>query len=79
MDIMKLKASEIRSFNEAKFKEAEADIREQLNKNRLDVYGNQASMSANAKKLRKSLARIKTVLSERRREASAKAVEPKEA
>lgn len=67
MDILKIKAEEARGFDAGKCREVELDIRRELNKIRLDVYANHAANSTRSKQLRKSLARIKTVVSERKK------------
>lgn len=59
-----VKAEAIRSMEAAQRKEMEMDIRKELNQIRLDIYGNASAASSKSQQMRRTLARIKTVINE---------------
>lgn len=66
MDITKVTAEELRGSDKAKWKELEAEVRQQLAHLRMDIYSNGAASSTKKKQLKRSLARLKTVQNESR-------------
>ena len=66
MDYLNVKASELASSEEKDLRVAELEIRKQIAELKLDVY-NPAVNSGKVRKLRKTLARIKTVLTAKKR------------
>ena len=67
MDYLNVKASELASSEEKDLRVAELEVRKQIAELKLDVYDNPAANSGKVRKLRKTLARIKTVLTAKKR------------
>ena len=65
MDILKLTTEEIRGFAATQMNDVEVDIRKQLAEIKMDVYASPAVHTGNVRKLKKSLARVLTVKSEK--------------
>lgn len=64
MELSKLKADEIRSWDLSKRVETAREIRSEMLKTRMDIYSAKAQTSGKVKGLKKSLARLLTVQSE---------------
>lgn len=64
MDLHKLKTEEIRSWEPAKLRETENEIRLEMANIRMDIYSAQSNSSGKVSGLKKSLARVLTVNSE---------------
>ena len=71
MELHKLKAEDIRSWEPAKLKESADEIRHELAKIRMDIYTAKAQQSAKFRGLKKSLARLLTVSNEQTKAAKA--------
>ena len=67
MDYLNVKASELASSEEKDLRGAELEVRKQIAELKLDVYSAQGSNAGKVRKLRKTLARIKTVLTAKKR------------
>lgn len=67
MDYLNVKASELASSEEKDLRVAELEVRKQIAELKLDVYDTPAANSGKVRKLRKTLARIKTVLTAKKR------------
>ena len=67
MDYLNVKASELASNEEKDLRVAELEVRKQIAELKLDVYGAPGANSGKVRKLRKTLARIKTVLTAKKR------------
>jgi ribosomal protein L29 len=67
MDYLNVKASELASSEEKDLRAAELEVRKQIAELMLDVYSAPAANSGKIRKLRKTLARIKTVLTAKKR------------
>ncbi len=67
MDYLNVKASELASSEEKDLRVAELEVRKQIAELKLDVYDTAAANSGKVRKLRKTLARIKTVLTAKKR------------
>ncbi len=67
MDYLNVKASELASSEEKDLRVAELEVRKQIAELKLDVYDTPATNSGKVRKLRKTLARIKTVLTAKKR------------
>lgn len=65
MDLQKLSISEIRGLEQGKQREAVVDIRKEIALARMEVISNNPNLGTRIKKLRKSLARLKTVQGEK--------------
>lgn len=61
MELIKIKAGEIASFDLGKLKESEEQIRQELANLRLDIFAERGKHSGKKRQLRKSLARVLTV------------------
>ena len=64
MDLHKLKTDEIRSWEPAKIRETENEIRMEMANIRMDIYSAQSNNSGKVSGLKKSLARVLTVTNE---------------
>jgi large subunit ribosomal protein L29 len=64
------KASELREQTSEELRAMERDLSHELWKSRFDNYTNQLDDTSKIKKLRKRIARIKTILTERELESS---------
>lgn len=60
-----MKASEIREKTQEELQELEAELRRKIWKARFDNLSNQLDDTSSIKKLRRDLARVKTILTER--------------
>ncbi len=69
MDVLKSTTEELRAIEIKELKSAEQDVRKQLVELRMDVYTSAATNVGTIRKLRKTLARIKTVQTEKARAA----------
>jgi len=69
MDVLKTTTEEIRSKDAKELISAEQEVRKQLVDLRMDVYTAAATNVGTIRKLRKTLARIKTVQTEQARAA----------
>jgi ribosomal protein L29 len=67
MDYLNVKASELASSEEKDLRAAELEVRKQIAELKLDVYDTPMANSGKVRKLRKTLARIKTVLTAKKR------------
>jgi ribosomal protein L29 len=67
MDYLNVKASELASSEEKDLRSAELEVRKQIAELKLDVYDTPMANSGKVRKLRKTLARIKTVLTAKKR------------
>lgn len=67
MELDKLKMDEIRNFESAKIKEVLGDVKEKLLGIRMDVMGAGQKNSGLINGLKRSIARVETAKSERRR------------
>lgn len=67
MDILKVTTEELKSAGASELKTAEHDVRKQLAELRMDVYSATANNVGTVRKLRKTLARIKTIQSAAKR------------
>ena len=72
MDFMKLTAVELRKVDERQLRETEDSVRRKIHDNRMEFYLSASVKTGQQQNLRKSLARVMTVLNERRRQVSAK-------
>ena len=61
MEIQKLKNEELKSFDAAKLRETEKDIRRQLHEIRMDIYSGPSKHTGKIRGLRRSLARVLTM------------------
>ncbi|MDZ4818666.1 MAG: 50S ribosomal protein L29 [Planctomycetota bacterium] len=77
MDVKQLPIDEIRSFEPSRMKEAEGEIRAELLKIRMDIYQAPALNVGKVRTLKKNLARILTIRSEKARPVVAKVEKPK--
>lgn len=66
------KASELRENTLSELEEAEQSLARELWKTRMDNYTNKLDDTAKIRRLRRDIARVKTVLVEKRAAASAK-------
>ncbi len=66
MELHKLKADEIRTWDKDRFAEAHTEIRKALADLRMDIFSAKSQSAAKVKGLKKSLARVATVQSEMR-------------
>lgn len=69
MDVLKSTTQELRAIDAKELRTAEQDLRKQLVELRMDVYTSAATNVGTIRKLRKTLARIKTVQTEKARAA----------
>ncbi len=76
MELIKLQTDELRNFEAAKLKEVEDNARKELFKIRMDIYTPKASQAGNLRGLRKTLARVKTIQTEKRRTQELKTKAP---
>ena len=60
-----MKATEIRERNAEELKELEADLRRQVWKARFDNHSNSLDNTSKIKRLRRDLARVKTIVTQR--------------
>ena len=67
-----MKPEDIRANSVEELAVLEADLRRQLWKARFDNHTNQLDDTSSVQKLRRDLARVKTILTERRAEAASK-------
>ena len=67
MDYLNVKASELVGNEEKDLRSAELEVRKQIAELKLDVYSAPAQTAGKIRKLRKTLARIKTVLTAKKR------------
>lgn len=67
MDVLKVTTEELRSAEGKDLKGTEQNVRKQLAELRMDIYSAAATNVGTVRKLRKTLARIKTVQSEKAR------------
>ena len=67
MDILKTTTEDLRGKDTAELRTAEQDVRKQLAEIRMDIYTAAGTNVGNVRKLRKTLARIKTVQTEKAR------------
>lgn len=65
-----MRASEVRERTDQELHNLEEDLRHQIWKARFDNYMNQLDDPSSIKKLRRDLARVKTILTERRQSGS---------
>ena len=72
MDIMKLTAAELRKVEERQLRETEDTVRRKLHDNRMEFYLSASVKTGQQQNLRKSLARVLTVMNERKRQNPAK-------
>ena len=61
MDLLALDMSSLQGMNLGRLSECETEIRQRLNMIRLDIFSEKGKYTAEKRKLRKSLARVKTV------------------
>lgn len=61
------KPSELREQTLSELEEAERDLARELWKSRMDNYTNKLDDTAKIRRLRRDIARVKTILAERRR------------
>ena len=71
MDVFKVKTEELRGTEAAALQNAENDVRKQLAEQRMDIYSAAGANVGSIRKLRKTLARIKTVQAEKVRASKA--------
>ena len=64
MDFAKLNMDDIRAMESDRLKEVEFDLRKEICMKRMDVYAEKGKHVALGKKLKKNLARLKTVVNE---------------
>lgn len=64
-----MKASELREQTVAELEQKEGDLQRELWKTRMNNYTNQLDDTAKIRRLRREIARVKTLLGERRRTA----------
>lgn len=67
MDLQKLDINEIREMEAPRMREVEHDIRKEISLARMDIVSNDPSRGHTIRKLRRSLARVKTVQTEKLR------------
>ena len=67
MDVLKVKTEELRTADAKDLRSAEGDVRKQLTELKMDIYSATANNVGTVRKLRKTLARIKTVQTEQMR------------
>jgi ribosomal protein L29 len=70
MDLTKLATAEIRNFDAPKLREVERDIRRELLNVRMDIFTAPATYTGKVRNLKLSLARIRTVQTERARKVT---------
>jgi len=71
MDLHKLKAEEIRSWESDKVRETEHEIRLEMANIRMDIYNASSKSTGKVQGLRRSLARVLTVNNELAKKAKA--------
>jgi large subunit ribosomal protein L29 len=64
-----VKASELREQTVAELEQKEGDLQRELWKTRMNNYTNQLDDTAKIRRLRREIARVKTILGERQRTA----------
>jgi len=69
MDTQKFSIDEIRSYGDARLKEVEGEIRSDFVDLRMDIYQAPAANLSRKRALRKNLARLLTVKSEKQRQS----------
>ena len=67
MELTKLTTEDIRGFESDRLKEVEFDLRKEICTKRMDVYAEKGKHIATVKKLKKTLARINTVVNENKK------------
>ena len=65
MDLNKLKLEDMRLFEIARMKEVEEDLRKAITMNRMDIYSEQNKKLPELKRLKRTLARLMTVMTEK--------------
>jgi large subunit ribosomal protein L29 len=65
-----VKSSEVRERTDAELSSLEAELERKLWKARFDNHRNQLDSSSDIEKLRRDIARVKTIVGERRRKAA---------
>ena len=71
MDVLKVTTEELRGAEAKDLRTAEEDVRKQLAEMKMDIYSAAATNVGSVRKLRKTLARIKTVQAEKARASNA--------
>jgi len=74
-----MKAAEVRERNNEELKAMVEDLRRQIWKSRFDNHTNSLDDTSKIQRLRRDLARVKTILTQRARDAAAKAASGEEA
>jgi large subunit ribosomal protein L29 len=64
-----VKAADIRERTDAELRELEAELKEKLWKSRFQNFTNQLDDTASIKNIRRDIARVKTILTQRERAA----------
>jgi large subunit ribosomal protein L29 len=64
-----VKPADIRERTDAELRELEAELKEKLWKSRFQNYTNQLDSTASIKNIRRDIARVKTILTQRERAA----------
>lgn len=72
MDIINLTAIELRKIEDRQLRETEDTIRRKIHDNRMEFFLAASTKTGQQQSLRKSLARVLTVMSERKRQGVAK-------
>ena len=71
MDVLKVSTEELRGVELKELRTAEDDVRKQLAELKMDIYSAAGTNVGKVRKLRKTLARIKTVQTEKSSTANA--------
>ena len=67
MELLNIDTDELRGYEDSKLKQAEENLRRELLTIRMDIYSNKAQQVGKVRGLKKSLARVKTVQTEKYR------------
>ena len=67
MELIKVQVDELRGFEATRLKQMEDDVRKELLGIRMDIYTPKGSQAGKIRGLRKTLARVKSVQTEKRR------------
>lgn len=73
MDFLKVKTGEFRSLSLGELKSAESNLRKEMAELRMDIYSPAAVNTGKTKKMKRALARLLTVRSEKLKTAKAEA------